>query len=194
MTSQPEDSRIPAAASAWTEETLTHLNVKYVKNVCTDFSFPDLGIPTDLENGVSIFDKKLSSEINAIAAELGRVNNSEEITSEFKFDVDMHPILVRFESFFISLRNILRHREQVVEKPATPTQIISPVETPINSPERGTQHQGSPASTISNRSAKHEHHTDAFANDTLKATYNSLKKHLTEEIAWFDNRSEATPM
>lgn len=106
----------------------------------------------------------------------------------------MHPILVRFESFFISLRNILRHREQVFIESSTPTQIISPVETPINSPERGTQHQGSPASTISNRSAKHEHHTDAFGNDTLKAVYNSLKKQLAREVAWFDSRSEATPM
>ena len=96
-------------------------------------------------------------------------------------------------SSFTSLHNILRRREQVSEEPSTPTQIISPIETPINSPERGTQYIGSPASTISNRSAKHEHYTDAFGNYTLNATYNSLKKHLTREVAWFDRRSEATP-
>ena len=57
MTSQQEDSRIPSAASAWTEETLTHLNAKYVKKACTEFSFPNLGISAELENGVSIFDE-----------------------------------------------------------------------------------------------------------------------------------------
>jgi len=102
-------------------------------------------------------------------------------------------MLVRFESSFISLRNILRRRNQATEEPSTPTQIASPLETPINSPERGAQHQGSPASTISNRSAKHEQYTDAFGNFTLNAAYNSLEKKLTREVAWFDSRSEATP-
>ena len=51
MTSQHVDSRIPAAASAWTQETLTYLNAKYVKKVCTDFTFDDLGISAELNNG-----------------------------------------------------------------------------------------------------------------------------------------------
>jgi len=193
MTSKPEDSRIPSAASAWTKETLAFLNAEYSRKVCTTFSFPGLAISTKLQESKSHCRRDLSLEIDTVATELGRVNNSEEITSEFEFDEEDHPILAQFVSSFNDLRNILRRREQATEEPSTPTQITSPTETPINSPERGAQHQGSPTSTISNRSAKHEHHTDAFANDTLKAAYNSLKKYLTQEIAWFDSKSEAAP-
>ena len=49
------ENLIPTAASAWTEETLDHLNTKYVKNACTEFSFPNLGISKELENGESLF-------------------------------------------------------------------------------------------------------------------------------------------
>ena len=120
------------------------------------------------------------------------MNNSEEITSEFDFDVDEHRILFRFESFFNSLRNVLHH-EPVPGVPSTPTRIFPHRDTPVHSPERGAQQQGSPASTISNRSAKLEHHTDAFANHTVSAAHNSLKKRLTREVAWFDRTSEAAP-
>jgi hypothetical protein len=54
MTSQQSDSRIPEAESAWTEETLKHLNASYVKKTCTDFTFPILRIPAELNNGESL--------------------------------------------------------------------------------------------------------------------------------------------
>jgi hypothetical protein len=138
------------------------------------------------------FDNSLSSEIQAIAAELEKVNNSKEITSEFDFDADDHPKLVHFTPSFISLRNVLRRREKVKE-PSTPPEILSPIDTPVNSPEREGEQRDSPASTISNLSAKHEHPTDAFANDTLKAAYISLKKRLTREVVWFSGDSQAAP-
>jgi hypothetical protein len=139
------------------------------------------------------FDNSLSSEIQAIAAELEKVNNSKEITSEFDFDADDHPILSRFESSFNSLRNVLSRRAKVTSETSTPPQIHSPTDTPINSPERDDEQRDSPASTISNLSAKHEHPTDAFANFTVNAAYNSLKKRLTREVAWFKSESRATP-
>lgn len=57
MTSQAleEDSRIPSAASDWTKETLIHLNAEYRMNVCTEFTFPNLVISADLENGEPFF-------------------------------------------------------------------------------------------------------------------------------------------
>jgi hypothetical protein len=48
------DSRIPEAASAWTKETLLHLNAFYVKETCTDFTFPNVYISAELENGESL--------------------------------------------------------------------------------------------------------------------------------------------
>ena len=57
MTSQQKDSRIPSAASAWTEETLTFLNAKYKREVCTNFSFPGLVISPELQDSNSIVDE-----------------------------------------------------------------------------------------------------------------------------------------
>lgn len=143
---------------------------------------------------VSPYWKLLSSEIQAIAAELEKVNNSEEITAEFDFDADDHPKLVDFKSSFNSLRNVLSRREKVTSETSTPPQIHSSIGTPVNSPERGAEQQGSPASTISNLSAKREHPTDAFANHTLEAAYHSLKKRLTQQVAWFKRESRAAPV
>lgn len=59
MTSPPQqtDSRIPDAASAWTKDTLSHLNARYVKETCSDFTFDKLGISSELENGKPLFDE-----------------------------------------------------------------------------------------------------------------------------------------
>jgi hypothetical protein len=55
MTSRQPDSRIPEAASAWTKQTLVHLNAVYVKETCTNFIFDELGIPSELEAGKYLF-------------------------------------------------------------------------------------------------------------------------------------------
>jgi hypothetical protein len=142
------------------------------------------------------FQLKVILEIEKIAAELETVNNSNEITPEFKFNAEDHPTLVRFERCFIDLRQILRRDEQKSPwmEPSIPKQMFSPTDTPINSPERGDQHGSSPASTISHRSAKAEHHTQTFANNTVSAAHLSLERHLTNEIAWFNGKMEALPL
>ena len=55
MSSQQADTRIPAAASHWTKDTLQHLNAIYVKEDCADFAFDNLFIPSELREGLTLF-------------------------------------------------------------------------------------------------------------------------------------------
>jgi len=55
MSSQQEDTRIPAAASHWTKDTLEHLNAVYVKEDCASITFDNLGIPSELQQGLTLF-------------------------------------------------------------------------------------------------------------------------------------------
>ena len=52
MSSQQADTRIPAAASHWTKDTLDYLNAAYIKEDCTGFTFGNLGIPSQLREGL----------------------------------------------------------------------------------------------------------------------------------------------
>jgi len=144
----------------------------------------------------------LIPEIDKIAAGLESVNNSEEITPLFEFNVDSHPYIFRFEGCFLDLNQILRQRSQSViqnsrpTSPQTPTKAVHPLETQTTPPQKllGDQSFQSPASTLSNRSAKAEHYTDTFANNFLRATLLSLERRLNNDMAWYDNRMRLLPL
>jgi len=80
--------------------------------------------------------------------------------------------------------------------PQTPVQAAFPPEahtTPPQQVQRNDQFD-SPASTLSNRSAKAEHYTHTFANNFLRATLLSLKRHLNNSMAWYDNETRILPL
>ena len=154
------------------------------------------------------YDKVLSSstflilEIDRIATGLASVNNSEEITPTFKFNVESHPSIFRFERCFLDLRQILRraseHPKQKARSasPQTPTETLPPPETHTTPPQQlqGNDVFNSPASTLSNRSAKAEHYTHTFANNFLGATLLSLERHLNNSVAWYDDDMGIIPL
>lgn len=128
------------------------------------------------------------------------MSNSNEITPKFEFSVDDYPSLFRFEGCFLDLHLILRCDEGNLGKSpsaesSTLKQSFSPTDTPVGSPQRGgDQQHGSPASTISHRSTKAEHHTHSFSNGFLRATVLSLEKRLKQEVAWFNSKMRALPL
>jgi hypothetical protein len=50
-----DDSKTPTAASDWKKETLNLLGAKYETRSVTDFSFPGLVLPDELQNGITHF-------------------------------------------------------------------------------------------------------------------------------------------
>ena len=147
----------------------------------------------------------LTSEIERLATGLASVNNSEEITPTFKFDVENHPSIFRFEGCFLDLRQILRrapehteHPKQTLRStsPQTPPETLSPPGTHTTPPQQlqGNDEFGSPASTLSNLSAKAEHYTHTFANNFLRAALLSLERRLDSSMAWYDDQMGITPM
>ena len=142
----------------------------------------------------------LIPEIDKITAALESVNNSEEITPLFEFNVNSHQSIFRYEWCFLDLNQILRQRSQSLARnspptsPQTPAEAVSPPETETTPPQKlGDPSFQSPTSTISNRSAKADHYTDTFANNFLRATLLSLEKHLNK-MAWYDDRMRLLPV
>ena len=141
-------------------------------------------------------------EIDRLATGLGSVNNSEEITPTFNFDVDSHQSLIRFEGCFLDLRQILRRASEHPKQksrsssPHTPTDTLFHPEPQTTPPQQlqGSSKFDSPASTLSNRSAKAEHYTHAFANNFLRATLLSLKRPLNNNMAWYDDDMGTIPL
>jgi len=144
----------------------------------------------------------LMSEIERLATGLERVNHSEEITPTFNFDVDCHPSISRFEGCFLDLRQILSRAPELPKQkprsasPQTPTETPSPPEAHTPPPQQlqGNDIFESPASTLSNLSAKAEHYTQTLANNFLRATFLSLKRRLNSSMAWYDDEMGIMPM
>ena len=133
-----------------------------------------------------------------ISSELASVNDGNEITSPYKFDLDNYPKLFRFKQCFHDLSLVLLRDQQRPALQSTSTtnspmfvtpeqQFTTPDPAAFSTPKQAKQvleeHmslvEDSPQSTESNHSAKLEHPTASFANGFLRATYLSLAKHLT---------------
>ena len=144
----------------------------------------------------------LIPEIDRIATGLESVNNSEQITPTYKFDVDSHPSIFRFEGSFLDLHQVLRRtpepgkQKSLSTSPKTPTETLIPPETQTTPPQPLQRNDkfDSPASTLSNRSAKAEHYTHTFANNFLRATLLSLERRLNNRMVWYDDEMRILPL
>jgi len=202
---QPEsDPRIPTAASSWDQKALNYLHAEYKKYECTEFTFDGLMMSSTLKDGaIPIPVSWLILEIEKLSSQLASVNDGNELTPEYKFNVNNCPKLIRFEQSFRDLSLILRRDEQrctpVLTSTSTPMfttpdqQFAIPDAAVFRTPEQDQQvllermsiGKDSPHSTESNRSAKSEHHSATFANQFFRATYYSLET-LLDQKAWFD--------
>jgi hypothetical protein len=98
------------------KSALDALNAHYERHDIFDFEFENMSFALEGLN--------FAADIDTIANEFESVHNFDPITPEFEFDVDDHPMLVHFVSFYRQLSVILF--KTPVQNPLLPT---SPSET-----------------------------------------------------------------
>jgi hypothetical protein len=87
---------------------LDSLNAKYDRHLVSDFSFGGIIIPDELQSRRCLCREANCLVIDDIASQLEAVNNSNEITVDFKFNVSQYQSISRYDKAFHNLRNILR--------------------------------------------------------------------------------------
>ena len=158
-----------------------------------------MGIPTKVQEGNPWYPferSKFCADIDTLASEFGRVNNSNAITSEFKFKVNDHPSLVHFVPFYRQLSQIVRKKSLhnplastssiITTPPVQPTVPLNSLQTP---PPRtvnpmNPQYSSTSTTSTSSRESKPEHFTHAFANGFVSAALHSLEDNI-EQLAWY---------
>jgi hypothetical protein len=122
-----------------------HLNAEYDRHLVSDFSFSNTVIPADVQRRIAPCDQANQVEIDFVANELAKVNDSNEITVDFEFDSSEHPSISLFFSAFYNLQDILRkmpeHFSLEATLPHTPT-------TPPHAPTTPPPHTTIPEETI----------------------------------------------
>jgi hypothetical protein len=119
-----DDISLPSV-SQWKKVHLDRLNAEYDRHLVSDFSFSNTVIPADVQRRIAPCDQANQVEIDFVANELAKVNDSNEITVDFEFDSSEHPSISLFFSAFYNLQDILRkmpeHFSLEATLPHTPT-------------------------------------------------------------------------
>jgi hypothetical protein len=121
--------------------------------------------------------------VETIARELGRVNDGNPITPDFRFQPSGDvPDMILFRQSFTQLRNILRRN---ISGSSTP-QNVSPFTTPprqITNPVNPQFSAQSAASSRSNESGR-EPNSSTYAFDFVRNAFDVLEEELTK-VAWY---------
>ena len=196
---KPDQSSIPTGASDWKKNTLDALNAHYERRDVFDFNFDNSTIPSNLQEGRPsklLIALNFCADIENLAREFERVNDSNTINPEFEFDADDHPTLVHFVPFYRQLSQIVSKKSAQNPPLATSSsEITPPIRTTLPSARLQTpppraidpvnpQYSSTSTASTSSRESKPEHFTHAFANNFISASLESLKKSI-EHIAWY---------
>jgi hypothetical protein len=129
----------------------------------------------------------LTPVIDEVAKNLEQINDSNEITSRFKFKVSLHPSMSQFKNFYIDFSQVLRKNLPL----NTPTMISQTVTPPLQTtippnPQYSSSSADSTDSTnsTSSKESKPEHHAQAAANGFLYSTVITIEEAL-EKLAWY---------
>ena len=118
--------------------------------------------------------------IDKMAKELGKINDSKQITPEFELNIDQHPLVWPFKRFYDNLNLVVRKT-----LPSDP--LITTINPPLHaavSPNPRWSLSSTESAASSARESKPEHHTDALANDFVWATLTTLEQ-LLKTFAWY---------
>jgi hypothetical protein len=202
------DLSLPSA-SQWKKVHLDRLNAEYDRHLVSEFSFSNAVIPADVQRRIALCDQANHVEIDFVANELAKVNDSNEITVDFEFDSSEHPSISLFFSAFYNLQDILRKKPKHFSLEATlpHTQITPSHEptTPTHAPTTPPPHTTIPeekmrtppihiidpanpppstTSTASSRESQYETNTHLYVYHFLLATLESLNPAL-KKFSWF---------
>jgi hypothetical protein len=183
------------SASQWKKAHLDYLNAEYDRHLVSDLSFGDIVIPTDFQRRMTHSGYANLVDIDIIANELEKVNDSNEITVDFEFDILEHPSISLFDAAFDTLEGILRKTPEHFSLEATfPDALRTP---PPQTTTPASPHQTPPAyvvnptnpplstSTASSSESQHETNTHIYAYLFLWASIRLLKQSL-QKFSWFD--------
>jgi hypothetical protein len=188
-----DDISLPSA-SKWKKAHLDCLNAEYDRHLVSDLSLRDIVVPADFQRRMPYYGQANQVEIDIIANELEKVNDSNEITVDFEFDSLEHPSITLFEPAFDNLQDILRKMPKYFSLEATlpdapktpPLQTTIPT-SPHPTPPASTVDLTNPppsTSTTASRESQYETTTQRYADHFLWATIHSLKRSL-KKFSWF---------
>jgi hypothetical protein len=188
------DLSLPSASN-WKKVHLDCLNAEYDRHLVSDFVFDNTVLPTDVQQCIIPCDQTNQVEIDIIANELAKVNDSNEITVDFEFDSSEHPSILLFWQAFYNLQDILRKMPKHFSLEATlphapttpsprttipeeatrtpPVQVIDPAKPPPST-----------TSTASSSESQYETITHLYVYNFLLATLESLNPAL-KKFSWF---------
>lgn len=124
--------------------------------------------------------------------ELRKVNGSNTLTSDFRFDVADHPSLWPFAKFCNDITQVIRK-----ELPPTTFQTVSTVTPPTQTTvPRDPQYSSPSTASTSSRESKAELLVQTAANDFLWGTLQAIEKPLEKHAWYYDGgyRLESTYM
>jgi hypothetical protein len=110
-----------------------------------------------------------------------QINDSNEITSSFKFKVSHHPLIYRFEKFYDDFSEVLR-KNLPLNAPRAVSQTITPPLQSTVPPD--PQYSSSSTTSTSSKESKPEHHARDAAYSYLWATVKSMGDQL-EKFTWY---------
>ena len=126
----------------------------------------------------------LSIVVNTMTQEIGKVNDSQCITFDYKYKPPANvPWMRDFQGFYQELHNLLRVKEDAVNKSSAP-----PILRHRSPGTESTISNGTDATGVSSESTK-EHHTQGCARAFLLATLQTLDESL-KAGAWFSDQYE----
>ena len=113
----------------------------------------------------------LSKVIDQVADELAKVNNSNKITADFKFDKLDHHSLMLFGKFYNHLNQTIRKESDSPTAPTTAQTATPPFQTVV---PPNLRHFSPSTESTSSRESTDEHFTQSTANAFLWATFDTI--------------------
>jgi hypothetical protein len=162
------------------------LNAEYDRYLASDISFGNIVVPPDLQIRMTAYGQADQVEIDIIANELEKVNDTNEITIDFEFDNSQ--ALSFFGVAFDNLQDILRKTPKhfslevtlpdTLKTPPLQTTIPTSSQTPPTYAVDTTNPPPSITSSISSSESYYETNTHMYAYHFLWAIMESLKHSL----------------